>query len=197
MITIKSLIRFVYGSCGLVVTTLFLLSCGGAMYSRTGSGPAMDKNRKSVSVQAPSRDRIDKFNRVYVCCKAREDFKNGGFRPDFRKTYFIQEGKALVNTMFAPLSDTSESLLMIKVVGDQATFPLSVTYMEQTAYMRNIISTLQSYYHFSEDSAVTVIASYNGKRPTKCPMLTMRASEYIAKTLLKNVLDEEGGMGGE
>ena len=197
MITIKSLIHLACGFAGIAAMTLFLLNCSGAMYTRTGSGPPMDKNRKSISVQAPSRDRIDKFNRVYVCCKAREDFKNGGFRPDFRKTYFIQEGKELVNTMFAPLSDTSKSLLMIKVVGDQATFPLSVTYMEQTAYMKNIIATLQSYYHFSEDSAVTVVATFNGKRPSLCPILTLRASEYIAKTLLKNVLDEEGGMGGE
>jgi hypothetical protein len=197
MITKKSLMHIVYGSCGIVVTALSLYSCGGAVYSRKSAGPTMNKTHKGVSVQEPSPDRIDKYNRAHVCCKAREDFKNGGFRPDFRKTYFIQEGKELVSTMFAPLSDTSKSLLMIKVIGNQATFPLSVTYMEQTAYMKNIITTLQSYYHFSEDSAVTVVATYNGKRPSLCPILTLHASAYIAKTLLKNVLDEEGGTGGE
>jgi hypothetical protein len=193
----KSLIRIVYRSCGIAAAMILLMNCGGAMYSRKSAGPMTDKNRKGVSVQAPSRDRIDKFNRVYVCCKAREDFKNGGFRPDFRKTYFIQEGKELVNTMFAPLSDTSKNLFMIKVAGNQATFPLSVSYMEQTAYMKNIIAALQSYYHLSEDTAVTVVATCNGKQPSPCPVLTRKECEYIAKTLLKNVLDEESGTLGE
>ena len=155
------------------------------------------KTRKDVSIQATSREQSEKFNRGTVCCRAMDEFKKGGFRQDFRKTYFILEGKELVFTMFAPLSDTSKNLLMLPVVGDHATFPLSVTYMEQTAYMKNIVTTLQSYYHFSEDSAVSIVATFNGKRPTKCPILTMRASEYIAKTLLKNVLDEEGDFGGE
>jgi hypothetical protein len=182
---------------GIALITICLLSCGGHVYSRKSAGPVTDKNRKGVSVQAPSRDRIDKFNRVYVCCKAREDFKNGGFRTDFRKTYFIQEGKELVNTMFAPLSDTSKNLFMVKVVGNQATFPLSITYMEQTAYMKNIIATLQSYYHLSEDSAIAVVATSNGKLAPPCPILTLKECEYIAKTLLKNVLDEESGTVGE
>ena len=197
MIIKKSLIRRVHGCCGIALMTLFLLSCGGHMYSRKSAGPITDETRKGVSVQAPSRDRMDKFNHAYVCCKAMEDFKKSGCRQDFRKTYFILEGKELVNTMFAPLSDTSKNLFMLKVVGSNTTFPLSVAYMEQTAYMKNIVATLQSYYHFSEDSAVTVIATYNGEKPSQCPILTLQASEYIAKTLLKKVLDEESGMGGE
>jgi hypothetical protein len=193
----KQQIRTARSFCGIALLSLLLIYCGGPKYSGKGTGPMTGKTRKGVSAQASSQDQIEKFKRGNVWCKAREDYKKSGFSQDFRKTYFILEGKELVFTLFAPLSDSSKNLLMLPVVGDHGTFPLSVTYMEQTAYIRNIVTTLRSYYHFSEDSAVTVIASYNGKRLTKCPILTMRASEYIAKTLLKNVLDEEGGMGGE
>ena len=175
----------------LLAAVLFSAGCGGYQYSQKGGGTLKDSAPKEGPIPSASSERIDKFNKTYVCCKAREEFKNEGYRPDFRKTYFIQEGKELVNTMFAPLSDTSKNLLMLKVVGDNATFPLSVTYMEQTAYMTRIVATMQRYYHFTEDSAVTIVASYNGKRLTQCPVLSLRSSHYIAKTLLKNVLTEE------
>jgi hypothetical protein len=195
MMCMKLSKRLLLLSAAVAATILLMQGCGGHIYTRKSSGPSVEKNRKNVSVQAPSRDRIDKFNSTYVCCKALEDFKNSGYRPDFKKAYFIQEGKELVNTMFAPLNDTSKNLLMIKIVGSNATFPLSVTYMEETAYMKHIVSTMQSYYHFSEDSTVAIIASYNGKKLTQCPILSIRSCKHIAKTLLKNVLKEENEAG--
>ncbi|MBN1131118.1 MAG: hypothetical protein JXA71_19165, partial [Chitinispirillaceae bacterium] len=150
-----------------------------------------------ASAPASPSDRIDKFNRNYISCRAKDDFEKDGCSPDFRKTYFVQEGKNVVNTMFIPLHDSSRNLVMIKVAGDKATFPLSIPYMEKTAYMRDIVSAMQRHYHFSEDSAVVVISSFNGRRPMPCPVVSLPACEYIAKNLLKNVLQEGMGAAGE
>ena len=172
-------------------SALLTMGCGGPVYSGKSTDPAIEKDRKGVSAQTPLRDRLDKFNRVYVCCKAREDYKSSGYRSDFQKTYLIQEGKELVNTMFVPLNDTSKNLIMIKVVGNNTTFSLSMAYMEETAYVKNIVAAMQKNYNISEDSAVAIIATYNGKKLTPCPVLSLRSCKYIAKTLLKSALKEE------
>ncbi|MBN2035222.1 MAG: hypothetical protein JW768_00635 [Chitinispirillaceae bacterium] len=168
--------------------------CASRLYEREDQLSNGKELAKRPSVPSPSRDRIDKFNKFYVCCKVKDDYARSGFSPDFRKTYLIQEGRELVNTMFSPLHDSSQNLIMIRVSGNATTFPLSVPYMEKTAYMKKIVLTMQQYYRIPEDSVVAIISSYNGKVPIPCPVVDLKACRYIAHGLLKQALREEEGI---